>query len=165
MKLIPQILLMDLPEPSDRISGDPAPIVYFDLKTDYLKRDTLAYFLKDANIYEQVREFRFTNNNLLIFPINVNSKELILQSSFLSGIVILDLALEDKGPLVIIKGSPYSELIKFETELSCYGVVKIFRIENSKNKSKELNLVKALVADNDTKDMLVNQKHIFINKL
>lgn len=150
-----------------KLAKDPAPILYFDVKTEHCTRDAITILLKKANIYGHVKEFRITSNgNLLIFPLNLSSKNSILNcDQFLHGVIKLDLAEEDKGPMLMIKGSSFTELQNYEDELKCYGISKIFCIINVKNKGKELNLVKALMRDSDKKTELLNQKTIYINKL
>lgn len=149
-----------------KISGDPAPLLFFDLKPDKRNREHIIIQLKQANIYDAVKEFRITNNgNLLIYPSTIINKQVILNcSAFLPEATKLDLALEDNGPMIIIKGSSFTYLSNHTDELRSYGIIKMFKIVN-KSSEKELNLVKALVKDISTKDELLKHKHIYINKL
>jgi len=83
---------------------------------------------------------------------------------FLKGIKRLDLADEDRDPMIIIKGSPFSQLCDSYDELASNHIIKIFKIVNSKNNNKELNLVKALVSDEDSKQRLLQSRFICLNK-
>jgi len=150
-----------------KIDGDPAPIVYFDIESSIRNNEKITLLLKQANIYDPIRNFRLTNNgNLIIFPKSLIRKSLILEcEQFLPGITKLDLAVEDKGPMIIIKGSPHSVISKSHEELETYGISETYQISNTKNGNKELKLVKALVPNEDDKEELLNQKFIYIYKI